>query len=224
VIFEGDQTVLVVGTHPDDEVLGAGGTIARHAAAGDEVHVLIVTEGATQQYDNEELVKQKREDAQACADQLGVAEVHFGNLPDMRLDDVAHVEVNAAVETVCENIKPDIVYTHSNREVNQDHVAVHDSTVVATRPSSGVSTILGYETPSSTEWTPGDTLAFNPNVFVDISNYVETKVEAFESYESEVREYPHPRSAEALRALAKTRGVASGFEAAEGFQLLRTYQ
>ena len=222
-MFDGDDTVLVVGAHPDDEVLGAGGTMARHAEAGDEVHVLIVTEGTTQQYDDEDLIERKRRDARACAERLGVTDVHFGDLPDMRLDDVAHVEVNAVIEEVCEAVAPDVVYTHSRREVNRDHVAVHDSTLVAARPGSGVSTLLGYETPSSTEWAPR-TEGFEPDLFVDIDDHLEAKIEAFGDYETEVREFPHPRSAEALRALAETRGSACGSAAAEAFDVLRAYR
>lgn len=221
-MFAGGQTVLVVGAHPDDEVLGAGGAIAKHADAGDDVHVLIVTEGTTAQYDDDSLIEQKRADAQACAERLGVTEVHFGDLPDMRLNDVAHVEVNAVIEGVCEEVEPDIVYTHSRREVNCDHVAVHDSTLVATRPGSGVSTVLAYETPSSTEFAP-DNSGFEPTLFVDIDDYLDTKVEAFGCYDLEVREYPHPRSAKAICALARTRGTASGMQAAEAFDVLRMY-
>jgi LmbE family N-acetylglucosaminyl deacetylase len=219
-MFDGDDTVLVVGAHPDDEVLGAGGTMARHAAAGEAVHVLVVTEGTTQQYDDEDLIEEKRRDARACADRLGVTGVHFGDLPDMRLDDVAHVEVNAVVEAVVDEVGPDVVYTHSRREVNRDHVAVHDSTLVATRPGSGVSTVLAYETPSSTEWSPR-MAGFEPDLFVDIGDHLDAKIEAFEAYETEVREYPHPRSAESLRAVAKARGAACGAHAAEAFDVLR---
>jgi len=222
-MFDGDNTVLVVGAHPDDEVLGAGGAIAKHASAGDDVHVLIVTEGTTQQYDDESLIDQKRRDARECANRLGATEVHFGDLPDMRLDDVAHVEVNAVIEAVCDEIDPDVVYTHSRREVNRDHVAVHDSTLVATRPGSGVSTVLAYETPSSTDFSP-TTDGFSPDVFVDVSEHFETKVEAFRAYSTEVREYPHPRSEEALRSIAKARGAAAGVELAEAFDLLRGYR
>lgn len=221
-MFGDNRTVLVVGAHPDDEVLGAGGAIAKHAAAGDEVHTLIVTEGTTAQYDDEDLIKQKRADARACADVLGASETHFGDLPDMRLDDVAHVEVNAVIEEVCAEIEPNIVYTHSRREVNRDHIAVHDSTLVATRPGSGVETVLTYETPSSTEYAP-ETKGFEPTLFVDITDYLDTKIEAFECYDIELREYPHPRSAKALRALARTRGTASNAAAAEAFDVLRMY-
>jgi LmbE family N-acetylglucosaminyl deacetylase len=215
------RTVLAVAAHPDDEVLGAGGTLSKHAAAGDEVHVLVATEGATQQYDDESLVGQKRREAEACADRLGVSAVHFGDLPDMRLDDVAHVEVNAVVEAAVETHRPDVVYTHSDRGVNADHRALYDSTLVATRPGSGVERVLTYEVPSSTDWTGGDREQFAPNVYVDISDHLDAKVEAFAEYESETREFPHPRSAESLRARARTRGAAAGVEAAEAFALVR---
>jgi Uncharacterized proteins, LmbE homologs len=222
-MFGDDNTVLVIGAHPDDEVLGAGGAIARHAMTDDEVHILIVTEGTTVQYDDEDLIEQKRADAQACADVLGVSEIHFGDLPDMRLDTVPHVDINAVIEDVCANVEPDIIYTHSRREVNRDHVAVHDSTLVATRPGSGVEMVLAYETPSSTEYAP-ETTGFEPTLFVDIADYLDTKINGFECYDTETREYPHPRSAKALRALARTRGAASNSATAEAFDVLRMYK
>lgn len=217
------DTVLVVGAHPDDEVLGAGGTIRAHTANGDEVHVLIVTEGATAQYDDESLVAQKREEAQECANRLGVANIHFGDLPDMRLDDCAHVEVNAVIEDAVSRIAPDIVYTHSPTDVNRDHKEVYDSTMVATRPGSGVDRVLAYEVPSSTDWGGEDT-PFNPTVYIDVTDHLETKIEAFRAYDSEQRAPPHPRSADVLRALATVRGAAAGYRAAEAFVLAREYR
>lgn len=218
-----DQTVLVIGAHPDDEVLGAGGAIAKHAAADESVHVLIVTEGATQQYDDESMVNQKVSEARECADRLGVESVRFGELPDMRLDDVPHVEVNAAIEAAVDDIAPDVVYTHSDREVNIDHRAVHESTIVATRPKSGVERVLTYEVPSSTDWVGGSE-RFEPNVYVDISDYLDAKLEAFRAYESETREYPHPRSSKGIKARARSRGIEAGFGAAEAFNLLKSYR
>jgi LmbE family N-acetylglucosaminyl deacetylase len=221
-MFEGEDTVLVIGAHPDDEVLGVGGAMAKHADSGDEVHVLIVTEGTTQQYEDESLIEQKRADTRACANKIGATAVHFGDLPDMRLDEVAHVDVNAVIEDMVDEIEPDVVYTHSKREVNRDHVAVHESTLVATRPGLGVSTVLAYETPSSTDYAP-TTDGFEPDLFVDISAHLDTKVAAFNAYETEVREYPHPRSAEALNAIAKARGTSANVAAAEAFDILRAY-
>lgn len=222
-MFGEDNTVLVIGAHPDDEVLGAGGAIAKHSATGDDVHILIVTEGTTQQYESGNLIEKKREDARTCAERLGAVAVHFGDLPDMRLDDVAHVDINAIIEDVCEQIEPDIVYTHSQREVNQDHIAVHESTLVATRPESDVSTILAYETPSSTDYSPSID-GFEADLFVDIEEYIHKKIEAFKSYTTEIQDYPHPRSTEALKAMARTRGTASGLNFAEAFEVLRAYR
>ena len=218
-----ERTVLVVAAHPDDEVLGVGGTMARHARTGDDVHVLIVTEGTTQQYDDDVdvSVQQKERAARQCADRLGVSEVHFGGLPDMRLDEVAHVDVNAVIEDVIASVRPEVVYTHTPRDVNKDHAIVYESTLVTTRPPSGIERVLAYEVPSATGWNGGDRHGFTPNVYVDIAEFLETKVEAFESYDTEVREYPHPRSARALRSIARARGTEAGFEAAEAFSLVR---
>lgn len=222
-MFDGDDTVLVVGAHPDDEVLGMGGTMAKHSEAGDDVHVLIVTEGTTQQYEDDGLISEKRAAARASGKVLGVSEMHFGDLPDMRLEEVAHVEVNSVLEEICDRIQPEIVYTHSRREVNRDHIEIHDSTIVATRPGSGVTTVLAYETPSSTDFAPKSG-GFDPCMFVDIEAHLETKLEAFSQYEIEMRDFPHPRSPDALSAMAKSRGAASGLGAAEVFEVLRAYR
>lgn len=210
-------TVLAIGAHPDDEVLGAGGTLAKHADEGHEVHVLIVTEGTTTQYEDDSIIEQKKRAVQRCADRLGVSKVHFEELPDLKLDTIPHVEVNAVIERLISDLEPEIVYTHSPHEVNNDHRAVYRSTVVATRPDSGVSKIYAYETPSSTEWVGGDNDQFTPDRYVNIEGYVDAKVEAFYEYETEVREYPHPRSEKALRARARCRGTEAGFGAAEAF-------
>lgn len=217
-MFDGEDTVLVIGAHPDDEVLGAGGAIAKHSDHGDEVHILIITEGTTQQYDSDDIIDKKKRHAKNCAEQLGAAEVHFGGLPDMKLSDIPHVQVNAVIEEVCERVNPDIVYTHSGQEVNQDHVEVYNSTLVATRPLSKVKKVLSYETPSSTEWSP-DCDGFCPSIYVEISSYMDTKVNAFKSYKTEIREYPHPRSEKGLRGLAQKRGMESGVKAAEAFDI-----
>jgi LmbE family N-acetylglucosaminyl deacetylase len=222
-MFDGDSKILVVGAHPDDEVLGVGGTMAKHAKAGDDVHVLIATEGTTQQYNDESIVEEKRDHARECANVLGVEQVHFGDLPDMRLQETPHVELNALIEDVISEVQPDIVYTHSRREVNLDHVAIHDSTIVATRPTSCVSKVLAYETPSSTDFAVRNA-GFQPSLFVDVTAFLDDKIEAFEQYDNETRAYPHPRSPRALRAIAHTRGVASGVHAAEAFDELRTYR
>lgn len=149
-------------------VLGAGGTIARLDAAGDDVHVLIVTEGTTQQYDDEALIEAKRESAEQAADALGVKSLRFGNLPDMRLDDIPHVEVNAVIEAAVDEFEPETVFTHSGFDVNIDHTAVCESTLVATRPASGVKEVMSYAIPSAADWTGGGSSPVHPH---DVRRY-----------------------------------------------------
>lgn len=214
------RSVLAIAAHPDDEVLGVGGTLAKHAAQGDAVAVLIVTEGSTAQYNDESMIETKKEAARGCAEILGIDQVRFGELPDMQLDDVDHTQVNAVIDEVITDLEPDIVYTHTSRDVNKDHQAVHESTLVATRPPGSVERVLAYEVPSATEWNGSEQATFHPSVFVDISDTLKMKLSAFAEYESEVREFPHPRSKRSLRARATTRGTAAGFEAAEAFSLV----
>lgn len=215
--------VLVVAAHPDDEILGLGGTVRRHVEQGDEVHSLIVCEGVTMRYDDTHLVTVQTQST-AAADVLGVKAVHFGDLPDQGLDTLALVHVIACVERYVELVRPEIVYAHCGLDVNRDHRVLLEAVQVATRPYSAPSVreVLLFETPSSTEWGhPAVQRPFTPEVFVDITDTLEAKVEAFACYEREVRPFPHPRSPEALRARALTWGSVIGVEAAEPFQVLR---
>ena len=133
--------VLVIAAHPDDEVYGMGGTMAKLSDAGHEVHVLIVTDGCTAQYRNDlrlpEILAQKKEEARRANALLGVKSVHFGTLPDMRLDTVSHVEVNQLIEETVDTVAPEVVYTHFYGDVNLDHQMVYRSTLVAVRPVPG---------------------------------------------------------------------------------------
>jgi LmbE family N-acetylglucosaminyl deacetylase len=217
------MNVLVVSAHPDDEILGLGGTIRRHALAGDDVRILIACEGVSMRYSEKHREKLHRQTHRA-SEILGVSEVLSGNLPDQKLDTLPLVDVIAKVEEVVCSVRPEVVYTHFGGDVNHDHQVLFRATQVATRPYSApwVREILAFETPSSTEWgTPHVQGAFVPEVFVDISKTLEAKIEAFCCYEREVREAPHPRSPESLRARARTWGSLVGLEAAEPFQVVR---
>jgi LmbE family N-acetylglucosaminyl deacetylase len=210
------RSVLVVAAHPDDEVVGAGGTIAKHARAGDAVHVLFVTDGSR---GDDDAGRSRRANARRCADRLGVEACHFGGFPDTELREVPHRELNGAIEERIRAVRPDVVYTHSADELHQDHLAVHESTLVATRPGSGVETVLAYEIPTSTD--RGSTSAgFQPTTSVDIHGVLETKVEALVEHDGETHEFPHPRSAEFVRHHARSRGGRAGYPAAEVFELL----
>jgi N-acetylglucosamine malate deacetylase 1 len=215
--------VLVFAAHPDDEVLGMGGTIAVHVERGDPVRVVVVTDGSSTQYpDDSETRLRKEEEALRAAAELGVMDYVHLDLPDMRLDTLPHVDVNSVVEDHVTDFAAERVYT-PHPDVNLDHRALFDSVAVATRPVPGqtVRRVLTYAPTSSTEWTPAPLDWFVPNWFVDISETLEKKVAAFAQYETERRDYPHPRSERAIRAAAEFYGSSCGFDQAEPFVLVR---
>jgi len=219
------KRVLVIGAHPDDETYGVGGTILKHTARGDVVSVLILTDGVTARHNEVEI--QKAAARRAC-EHLDVTDVRFAGLPDQRLDSLPLLEVIRPIHAAIRELAPEIVYTHHRGDVNQDHRMIFAATLVAVRPLEGnsVKRVLSYEMASSTEWGPPFTeWAFLPNVFVDISATLEAKLRAVEAYretfQSEVKPFPHPRSPEAVRICAQQRGVTVGMQAAEAFVLVR---
>jgi len=215
--------VLVIAAHPDDEVLGMGGTIAVHSERGDVVRVVVVTDGSSTQYPDDAATRaRKEEEARRAAAELGVTDYVHLDLPDMRLDTLAHVEVNTIVEEHVRDLAPQVVYT-AQPDVNRDHQVLFDSVAVATRPTPGqpVRRLLTYAPTSSTEWTPAPVNWFLPNWFVDVTGTLERKLAAFVHYETERREYPHPRSERAIRAAAEYFGASCGCEYAEPFVLVR---
>lgn len=217
--------VLVVVAHPDDETLGAGGSIARFVREGSEVWVCIVCDGVTARHSE---AARQRECAERACEVLGVGKVVFCDLPDQRLDSIDLVDVITPIERCVAELGPDTVLTHFKEDVNQDHGVVFAATMVATRPKAGssVRTVMCFETASSTEWAaPLGGAVYAPNVFIDISSTLETKIEAMGMYAhthvSEVHPYPHPRSYEAIEVYAKRQGVVVGTRAAESFMLVR---
>lgn len=224
------DSVLVVAAHPDDEVLSCGGTIARHADAGDQVQVLIVAEGATSRQQQRDQGQATEElSALALAAQqagaiLGAQGVELLDLPDNRLDSLDRLDLIKLIEERITRHQPQVVYVHHAGDVNVDHRRLHEAVVTACRPTPGhpVRRLLSFEVASSTEWQPpGSAPAFQPNWFVDISAQWPRKREALAAYASEMRPWPHARSLEALEHLARWRGAQVGVEAAEAFCLLR---
>ncbi len=224
------DSVLVVAAHPDDEVLGCGGTIARHADAGDQVQVLIVAEGATSRQQQRDRLQAGDElstlaqAAQTAGSILGAAGVELLDLPDNRLDSLDRLDLIKRIEQHIDRHQPQLVYVHHAGDVNVDHRRLHEAVVTACRPTPGhpVRRLLSFEVASSSEWQPpGSAPAFQPNWFVDISVQWQRKREALVAYASEMRPWPHARSLEALEHLARWRGAQVGVEAAEAFCLLR---
>lgn len=221
--------VLVVAAHPDDEVLGCGGTMARLSAEGHEVYTAILGEGITSRYAERSEAQAAelaalRASAEAANARLGVREVFTFGLPDNRFDTIALLDVVKVVEGLIERLGPERVFTQHGGDLNVDHVVTYRAVLTATRPMQGgtVRDVLAYEVMSSTEWAFQQFAPpFRPNVFVDIGATLEAKVEAMAQYESEARAFPHPRSPEALRAVAHRWGSAAGLPAAEAFDLVR---
>ena len=217
---------LIIAAHPDDEVLGVGGTIAK-LSQNEEFYILIVTEGCSSQYkdkDYKRIISEKKESSMKAAEILGARDVLFGDLPDMRLDTVPHTEVNAVIEKALSLINPDTVFTHHYGDVNLDHRMVYNSTMVAARPTeqSSVKKLYTYETLSSTEWQNLSTdMHFSPNTYIEIENTLQKKIDALNAYSVELRKYPHPRSPEAIINLARYRGQTVGVRSAEAFSLIR---
>jgi LmbE family N-acetylglucosaminyl deacetylase len=225
------MNVLVIGAHPDDEVLGVGGTIVRHVQAGDRVYVYLLTDGHTSRYNDPQRageesvdVVARRNSAVQAAAVLGVKSVEFARLADQRLDALALVDVVKNIEHVAERIAPEVVYTHHRGDVNSDHRVAFTASMTAFRSvgSTYPRRLLCYETVSSTEWSgPFPELAFAPNLLVDISAVLERKIEAMRAYAQELRPFPHPRSLEGLRLTAARWGSTVGTQAAEAFVVVR---
>lgn len=215
--------ILVIAAHPDDEILGVGGTINKYIRRGEQVYVYIVTEGCSTQYrGNSKVLERKRKEALKANEILGVEEIIFGNLPDMKLDTLPHFELNNEILKIVDRVSPDIVFTHHYSDLNNDHRKVYEATMVACRPlNNKIKEIYLYEVLSSTEWS-GNEKNFVPNTFISLEEYdLEMKIKAIQEYKTELRKYPHPRSEKGIENLAKYRGQIISAKYAETFELIR---
>lgn len=212
------RRVLVLAAHPDDELLGCGGTVALHTRAGDCVTSVIVCEGESLRYGPEGVGQPTH--TRRAAETLGVGDVRVLGFPDQRLDTFPLIEVIAPLEQVVREIRPQTVYCQFGGDANRDHEILFRALLVATRPmEASIESVYAFDTASSTEW--GFPRSFVPDTWVDISATLEQKIRAMACYESEVREYPHPRSLEALRNRARAWGNQTCLDAAEVFMTVR---
>ncbi len=206
--------IMIIAAHPDDECIGMGATIKK-LSSKNKIHLCVVSEGASAQYTEKKMIIERRNACKKSAKILGISDYTFLNFPDMKLDTIPHLEINKELEKIIKKINPKIVYTTPNHDINKDHQKVFESTLVVTRPqSSNVKHVLSYEFPGK------KLLPYIPNIYEDISKYYEFKIKAFKMYKSEIEKFPHPRSLKAIENMAIMRGIESGLQKAEAFNLI----
>lgn len=218
------SSILIIAAHPDDEVLGCGGTIAKLSDKGANIHVAFMSDGVfsrggDQTAKKNELNNRQNSARKAC-EILGVKSISFGNFPDNRMDTLALLDITQVVEQLIATHNPDTVFTHHGGDLNIDHRITHNAVVTACRPQQGhpVKKLLCFEVPSSTEWQlPGSAPVFDPSLFVDITDTLERKLAALDAYSCELRDWPHPRSRKGIEHLNHWRGATVGIDAAEAF-------
>ncbi len=216
--------ILVIVAHPDDEALGCGGNIAKHVKNGDKVNVLFLTDGVSARIDQTKANKKERKKAAEKASKtLGIKKTFFKDFPDNKLDELPILEIIKAIEEIVKKIKPKIVYTHHYGDLNIDHKITHSAVMTALRPlpDNSVKEIYTFEVLSSTEWSSQFKETFSPNMFVDINEFFDIKIKALQAYSYEMREFPHARSYENIKALSTYRGSSVGLNKAEAFMVIR---
>lgn len=220
--------VLTIAAHPDDEVLGCAGTVAKWVRAGAAAHTLILGEGETSRYATRaaglaqtHALVGLRAAAQGAATTIATTSVRVLDFPDNRFDTVPFLDIVKAIEGVVADVRPDTVLTHFRGDLNVDHRRTFEAVLTACRPlpNAPFRTILSFETPSATEWNVQS--AFAPTYFEDITTTLAAKLDALRQYDREMRPFPHPRSYEAVEALARWRGATAGVHAAEAFEVVR---
>jgi len=217
--------ILAIAPHADDETLGCGGALLRHKAEGDSIYWLVVTRGHEPEWSKETLAEKEHEIARVKS-AYSFDEIFRGNLPTIRLDRLPLEEIINAIREVITAAKPDAVYVNHSGDVHSDHRVVFEATMSVLKPfysaRYGVKRVLSYEVLSSTDAMPPNVgRTFVPNIFTDISRFIDRKLEIMSLYSSEVHPYPMPRSLESIRALARLRGSTIGVEHAEAFSLVR---
>jgi LmbE family N-acetylglucosaminyl deacetylase len=217
------KTVLVVAAHTDDEALGCAGTIAKHIACGDKVHLLCMTDGVGSRIVKSNEAGERLTAALKAAEILGVKSFSNLNFPDNRMDSVPLLDVVKEVEAKINEVQPQVIYTHHISDLNVDHQVTHKAVMTACRPQPGfcVKEIYAFEVLSSTEWQTPGLVPFTPNVFVDISDFIDIKKQVLEAYSEEMRQPPYSRSIENVICNANVRGAIVGVSYAEAYQLIR---
>ena len=224
------QRILIVAAHPDDESFGCGGIILKSKDLGSKIYVLTLGEGVSSRFDVSDIdknqfkkaTKKRQEEAYKCLKFLKIDYYKFENRLCTRFDELPILNIVKSIESIIDDFKPSLIFTHNPSEVNLDHRITYQATEIATRPynKSFIEQIYSYEIPCSGNWVFNK--SFNPNTYVEISKYIQKKIQACKIYKNEMRKYPHPRSLEGIKTIAKFRGLQSGLKLAESFKLERS--
>lgn len=223
-----NKKVLVFAAHPDDEILGVGGTLSKHVIEGDKCSVVILGEGITSRYINKSENKNKEKEdlyknSYAAKAIIGYEKLYFEKFPDNRFDQLDILDIIKIVEKYIKKIEPDIIYTHYLYDLNIDHRITSEAVMTASRPIGDkyVKEIYCFNTLSSTEWNFSSKEKFSPNYFVDITSTITIKRDAMKCYIDEIREFPHPRSIEGIEIQAKNNGIIVSRPYCEAFEVMR---
>ena len=219
-----NKNILIVAAHPDDEILGSGGTVARLIKEGYEAYTVILGEGITSRDGRKESleeIKELKKEASKANKILGVNEVYTYDFPDNSFDTVPLIDIVKTIEKIKNKIKPQIIFTHYEKDLNIDHRITYSAVLTAARPLPGesVKEIYSFEVLSSTEWNYP--LTFFPDTFFDVTKTIELKIKAMEEYKSEIRSFPHPRSSKGIKLNASCHGMKVGIEYGEAFKTVR---
>lgn len=215
------KNILVIAPHPDDEVLGCGGTIAKHKKQEDKIYLCVITKAYTPNW-SEKFIKDRLKEVEKANKILGVEKTYFLDFPTVKLDTIPQKELNNAIHKVITKVKPDIMYIPHKGDLNKDHRLIFEASLVAIRPINKhrIKKVLSYETLSETEW--GQSIyPFVPNVYIDISKSLNKKLEAMKVYKNQIKKYPHPRSLKIIEVLAEKRGSEVNLKFAEAFILIK---
>ena len=218
------KNVIVIAAHPDDEVLGCAGTIAKHVAQGDTVHSVFMADGVGSRSNSSEAkLKRRLKASKLVQSLLGISSSHYLNFQDNSMDSIPLLDIVKKLEEIIFKIKPSIVYTHCHCDLNIDHQITHNAVMTACRPTpkNSIREIYGFEVLSSTEWSTTQKFVFAPTLFVDIAEYQSIKIKALEIYKEEMRSSPHSRSIKHAKILGQHRGYTVGIEMAEAFEVYR---
>ena len=216
--------VLVIAAHPDDEVLGCGGSLVLHKIRKDEISVIFMSNGVSSRSKENysEIIKRKKM-AQMVCKKLNIKNAFFLDFPDNELDKISLLTITKKIEKIIYKIKPTLIYTHSFSDLNIDHQKTFEATLTACRPQPkfSVREIYSFEIPSSTGWHHYKIKKFNPNLYIDITKIIKKKSELLKIYSKEMRKEPHARSIKGLLNLSRYRGNQVRLKNAEAFEVIR---